>query len=92
MGQTIEEMIKNVEELNSNTPDGQVIDADTILADLIKKCDYEFSGIAQDLFGIWKQSVDKRAVEQMFFEFTGIEFEDYLIKCMKEISRSITHD
>lgn len=87
MGQTMEEMIKNVEKLNNNTPDGRIIDADTILVDLIQKCDYEFSGIAQDIFGIWKQSTDKKAVERMFFEFTGVEFDNYLIKCMKEISR-----
>ena len=92
MEQTIEEMIKNVEKLNSNTPDGQIVDADTILVDLIQNCDYEFSGIAQDIFGIWKQSTDKKAVERMFFEFTGIEFDDFLEKCIKEISRSITHD
>ena len=87
MEQTIEEMIKNVEKLSNNTPDGQIIDADTLLVDLIQNCDYEFSGIAQDIFGIWKQSADKRAVEQMFFEFTGVEFDTYLTKCMKEISR-----
>lgn len=87
MEQTIEEMIKNVEKLNSNTPDGQIVDADTILVDLIQNCDYEFSGIAQDIFGIWKQSTDKKAVERMFFEFTGIEFDDFLEKCIKEISR-----
>lgn len=87
MKQTTEEMIKNVEKLNNNTPDGQIVDADTILVDLIQECDYEFSGIAQDIFNIWKCSTDKKAVEQMFFEFTGIEFDDYLMKCIKEISR-----
>lgn len=87
MKQTTEEMINNVEKLNSNTPDGQIVDADTILVDLIQECDHEFSGIAQDIFTIWKCSTDKKAVEQMFFEFTGIEFDDYLMKCIKEISR-----
>ena len=55
MKQTTEEMIKNVEKLNNNTPDGQIVDADTILVDLIQECDYEFSGIAQDIFNIWKK-------------------------------------
>ena len=87
MKQTTEEMIKNVEKLNNNTPNGQIVDADTILVDLIQECDYELSGIAQDIFDIWKHSTDKKAVKQMFFEFTGIEFDDYLMKCIKEISR-----
>lgn len=81
------EMIKKVEELNNNTPNGRIVDADTILADIVANCDFEFTGFAQDIFHIWKQSKDKKAVEQMFYEFTDMEFEDYLRKCADEISR-----
>lgn len=81
-------MIKEVEKLNNNTPDRKIfIDADTILADLVQNCDYEFIGFAQDIFNIWKESSDKKAVEQMFYEFTDMEFDDYLMKCKKEITR-----
>lgn len=83
----IANMIEQVEELNDNTPDGIIVDADTILVDLIRNCDYEFSGFAQDIFNIWKNSSDKTAVARMFYEFTGVEFEDYLEKCLEEISR-----
>lgn len=83
----MENLLKKVEELNANTPNGMITDADTILVDLIDKNDFEITGIAQDIFNIWKNSSDKNAVEQMFFEFTDTEFKDYLETCKKEISR-----
>lgn len=81
------EMIQEVEKLHNNTPDGVIHDADTILVDLIEQCDYEFTGLAQDIFNIWKNSTDKKAVEQMFYEFTDMEFDRYLMKCQEEITR-----
>lgn len=80
--------IEEVEELNRDTPDGQIIDADTILADAITKCEYNLTGFAQDVFNIWKNSSDKNAVEQMFYAFTDIEFADYLEKCKEYITRN----
>lgn len=80
-------LIYNVEKLHYSTPEGEIRDADIILRDLIDGCDYEFYCLAQDIFNIWKASTDKKAVEQMFYEFTDTEFEDYLKKCKEEISR-----
>ena len=82
-----EDLVNQVEELNANTPDGIIRDGDTILVDLLRDCDFTFSGISQDIFNIWKESSDKKAVEQMFYEFTDTEFSDYLKKCISEISR-----
>ena len=84
---TTREKIRQIELLNSSTPNGMIIDSDTILADLLQDVDNEVSGFSQDIFNIYKRSKDKDAVKQMFFEFTGTEFDEYLDKCMKEITR-----
>lgn len=84
---TTREKIRQVELLNSSTPDGMIIDSDTILADLLSNVDNDVTGFSQDIFNIYKRSKDKDAVKQMFFEFTDTEFDDYLYKCMKEITR-----
>lgn len=81
-------LIKEVEKLDNNVPDGIIRDADSILANLIHKHRrHESDGLAQNIFDIWKKSTDKKAVARMFYEFTGIEFDDYLIKCKKKITR-----
>ena len=81
-------MIKIAENVMNNTPDGVIIDPDTILADLIDARKYRFPGLAQDIFNIWETSKDKQSVEQMFFEFTGVEFNKYLRRCIDGISRT----
>ena len=83
----MEKLLKEVEELNNNTPDVWIKDADTILADIVQENDFEITGIAQDIFNIWRNSSDKEAVEQIFFEFTDMEFKDFLEKCKEEITR-----
>lgn len=83
----MEQLLKHVEELNTNTPDGQIVDADTILKDIMDEQDFEVTGIAQEIFNIYHKSSDKQAVKEMFFEFTGMEFDQYLVKCSIEITR-----
>lgn len=83
----MDKLIKEVEKLNNNTPYGYIVDADTILVDLLNENDFEFCGFAQDIFNIYKNSNDKNAVCQMFYEFTGVEFEDYLKMCKQQITR-----
>ena len=72
---TTREKIRQIELLNSSTPNGMIIDSDTILADLLLNVDNEVTGFSQDIFNIYKRSKDKDAVKQMFFEFTDTEFE-----------------
>lgn len=83
----IKQMIIEVENLNNNTPNGLIKDADTILGDILSECDYDITGIAQCIFNLWKTSYDQRAVEQMFYLFTDMELADFLEKCKKEITQ-----
>lgn len=53
----MEQLLKYVEELNENTPDGQIVDADTILKDIMDEQDFEISGMAQDIFNIYHKVV-----------------------------------
>ena len=79
-------MIRKIEGINESMEDksGCIIDSDTILKDLVDENDLEFSGFSQDVFNIYKRSHDKAAVRQLFYEFTGMEFNEYLEKCIEE--------
>ena len=88
-------LLSEVENLNDNTPNGLIKDADTILADIMENAydeGFEISGFAKDIFNIYKESTDKDAVTAMFFHFTGVEFEDFLKKCQNEITREEPED
>lgn len=79
-------MIEKIRELKQKIEfDG--IDEDTILVDTIKDCDFELSGIAEDIFNIYEKSTDKKSLEQLFYEFTDIEFDEYLERCIKRIGK-----
>lgn len=79
--------IQHVKELDENTPEGCIIDSDTILADLLEKCNYQETGLAHEIFDIYKNSADKEAVKKLFYAFTDMEFDSYLGTCMKKITR-----
>ena len=82
-------MIEKVRQLNKDTPDGYICDADTLLCDVIQNADldFEITGLAEDLFNIYQKSRDKQAVKEMFFLFTDMNFEDYLQECIEKITR-----
>lgn len=81
-------ILDEVEKLNNSTPDGVIVDADTILADIVEKSDMHENGVAQEIFDIWRGSYDKKSVEKIFYAFTGETFSSYLIECMKNITRA----
>ena len=79
-------MIREIEGINESMEDktGILYDSDTVLKDLVDDCNFEISGLSQDLFNIYKRSHDKASVRQMFLLFTGVQFEEYLEKCIEE--------
>ena len=90
----IEKIGKSLDEFASKIGNEVALiqDADTILADLIEQKGHRYPGIAQDIFEIWTQSSDKRSVEQMFYELVGIEFNDYLDKCITDTCYELLPD
>lgn len=82
-----ESTIESIKELAKNTPEGGIIDPDTLLADILDEADHEVSGLAQEIFKIFEKSTDKEAVKALFYTFTGVEFDNFLKRCIKRTSR-----
>lgn len=86
---TVEE-INHAETLSKNVPDGVIQDADTILADLCEETSMEEPGLAYDVFNTWKAaqtSHERESIEGIFLIFAGIEFGEYLERCIKETTQ-----
>lgn len=81
------ELVTKVLELQENTPDGVIVDADTILADIMEDADFQITGIAKDLLEIWKKSSDQASIEELFYLFTDKPFEDYLEECVAAMEK-----
>lgn len=79
--------IERVEDLYYNTPDGRIIDSDTILTDLVQEADWEENGLSLDLFRMFKESSDKQTFLELFYLFTDTTFEDYLKQCLEETTK-----
>lgn len=84
---SIEPLIEKVEKLNANVPNKVIRDADTILADIMKKADHQCTGLAQEIFDIWKSSSDKSGIELLFYNLAGVKFRYYLNYCINHITR-----
>lgn len=88
---TSSKLLLKVEDLNEEIMSivSVIEDSDTILAELLDEVDFHFPGISTDIFEIWKKSSDKKAVEEIFYEFTDMEFETYLEKCIEKMEEQI---
>lgn len=83
---TIEERIKKVKELHNEvnaTVFGTAFhDADTILVDLQEEgLDIDATGVANEIFDIYKKTSDKKAFLDLFESLVGTSFKSYLRKC-----------
>lgn len=84
----IARMANEVLDLMSKTPNGVIVDGDTILADIMKEADFEVSGTTEELVAIWKSSTDKETFHRLFMLLTGVDFEDFLELAIKGTTRS----
>lgn len=85
---TTAEKADRVLDLLSDTPAGVIRDADTVLKDIMDEADFEISGLAAEIIGIWKKASDKASVEALFKSFTDYGFNGWLDKCIRETTRS----
>lgn len=63
-------------------PNGEVIDADCILADIVNGADMHENGIGREVLQLWKQTSDKETFEALFLTVTGTAFSDYVSDCL----------
>lgn len=83
---TIDERIEKVRalhnEVNANVFGVAFHDADTILVDLQEEgLDIDATGVANEIFDIYKKTSDKKAFLDLFESLVGTSFTSYLRKC-----------
>lgn len=83
-GDLLEQAKQKYDEVSQSAECGTVFDGDTILKDIMDDVDFEISGLFEDIYNIFKKTTDPESMAQLFFEFTGIEFEEYLKRCINE--------
>lgn len=85
--QTFESLVRIAQEFTNNTPDGPVIDGDTLLCDIMQGVAFDETGLADEIFNIWLGSSDRLSVENLFETFTGVSFENYVLSCIARTTR-----
>lgn len=80
----LEQAKQKYDEVSQHDEGGTVFDGDTILKDIMDDADFEISGLFEDIYNMFKKTTDPESMAQLFFEFTGIEFEEYLKRCINE--------
>ena len=88
--QTFESLVRIAREFTNNTPDGPVVDGDTILCDIMQNVAFDETGLADEIFDIWLNSSDRQSVESLFQIFADMSFEDYVLSCIAKTTRKET--
>ena len=91
MSNWTENMIKQIEDKTEKIeamPMWGASEANTSFYALREETEFECNGIAQDIFDMWKRKDDsgRKAIEQMFYLFTEVTFDNYLMRCDKALS------
>lgn len=81
------DLIKEAERLYNNTPNGGIVNADTILADKLEEANHKENGLALEVFRIWNESKDRDTIEKLFYTLTDIEFIDFLDECIEKTTK-----
>lgn len=92
--------LDEVAKLNESTPNGYIVDADTILADVMEEANFDESGMFEELRRLYhdaymdtdESKVGLEIFHEMFNLFTGISFTEYLDCCKENITRGENND
>lgn len=93
MSSFTEYMIEQIEDKTKNRVKALPMcggrDADTVLCDMMEQTDFERNRIAKDIFISWKYSDEsaRDAIEHMFYLFTEVPFDAFLMRCDKALSK-----
>lgn len=64
---------------------GLIYDGDSVLMDIMDDADVEPDEFLE-ICKIYRNSYDRPAVAMMFYTITGVEFEDFLKRCVNEMT------
>ena len=73
--------------------DDQINDSDTILNEIMRERDMKDDpAVSIDMLNLWENTgMEGRYIfEGLFFMFTGVGFQEYLSRCIRETTRSRT--
>ena len=59
-------------------------DADTVLADIMERAEFNEPGLGENVLQLWLDSKDKESFEALFELFTDEPFKTYVQKCIRE--------
>lgn len=83
----MEENVRKAIELYDKTPNGEVTDADTILADIIEEVDMHEAGLGLNILEIWLNAKNREDVENTFYCLSGVEFEEFVKMCVEKTTK-----
>lgn len=84
-------LIEAVECLRKSLPPDQQGIPDDVFGDMLEEIGIEETGVAQEIFLTYRASCDKTAVEHMFRITTGVDLSDYLMECMRRMTKELPH-